>query len=330
MTQKTLGERIKYHRKRLGLTQEELAQRMGVSAQAVSKWENSLSSPDISILPELAEVFGISLDELLGRVESGSKVHEAQPVEAPKKEFHFEWENPRRKLHGVLFAIFVLLFGGLLLTNHLLQLEVSWWTLLWTLGLVYIGLCGLTRKFSFFCLVMVLAGAFFLTDAYRLIAFDLGWGVLIPAVLIVWGCSLLLDLLLGKKKKHSVRVHTDGKACREYSCEDGWLKCELSFGECRMPIVTPLLRGGEIECSFGDFSVDFSGCEALANDCRVQIDQSFGNLTLLVPDKFEVRICAQEHFAASAEIKGSPAPDPKGVLQLALNDNFGAITVKYV
>ncbi len=330
MIQKTLGERIKYHRKRLGLTQEELARRMGVTAQAVSKWENNLSSPDISILPELAEVFDISLDELLGRTAGENAVHEAQPVEEPKKEFHFEWSNPKKKLHSILFAVFVLLYGGLLLTNNLLQLDVSWWTLLWTLGLVYAGLCGLTSRFSFFCLVMVLAGAFFLTDAYGFVPFDLGWGVLIPAVLIIWGCSLLLDLLLGKKKKHGVHVHTDGKACREYSCEDGWLKCELSFGECRMPVVTPLLRGGEIECSFGNFSVDFSGCEALAPDCRVEIDQSFGNLTLLIPDKYEARICSQEHFAASAEIKGSPAPNPKGILQLALDDNFGAVTIKYV
>ena len=51
MEQGTLGKRIAYHRKRLGMTQEQLAQRVGVSAQAVSKWENNLSCPDITILP---------------------------------------------------------------------------------------------------------------------------------------------------------------------------------------------------------------------------------------------------------------------------------------
>ena len=50
MEQGTLGKRIAYHRKRLGMTQEQLAQRVGVSAQAVSKWENNLSCPDITIL----------------------------------------------------------------------------------------------------------------------------------------------------------------------------------------------------------------------------------------------------------------------------------------
>lgn len=62
----SLGERIAYYRKKEGLTQEVLAEKCSVSAQAVSKWENGLSAPDISLLPQLAELFGISCDELLG------------------------------------------------------------------------------------------------------------------------------------------------------------------------------------------------------------------------------------------------------------------------
>lgn len=62
----TLGKRILYHRKRLGLTQDQLAERMGVTAQAVSKWEHDLSCPDVTTVPRLAELFGISTDELLG------------------------------------------------------------------------------------------------------------------------------------------------------------------------------------------------------------------------------------------------------------------------
>lgn len=61
-----LNERIAYYRKKCGLTQEELAEKCSVTPQAVSKWENGLTSPDISLLPHLAETFGISTDELLG------------------------------------------------------------------------------------------------------------------------------------------------------------------------------------------------------------------------------------------------------------------------
>ena len=61
-----LSERIAWYRKKCGLTQEELAEKCSVTPQAVSKWENGLTSPDISLLPRLGEVFGITTDELLG------------------------------------------------------------------------------------------------------------------------------------------------------------------------------------------------------------------------------------------------------------------------
>ena len=61
----TIGSRIAKFRKEKGRTQEDLANLMGVSAQAVSKWENDASCPDISLLPKLAQILGITTDELL-------------------------------------------------------------------------------------------------------------------------------------------------------------------------------------------------------------------------------------------------------------------------
>ena len=66
--EQTLGKRIMHHRKRMGLTQDQLAEKLGVTAQAVSKWENDQSCPDITMLPKLADIFGISVDALLGLV----------------------------------------------------------------------------------------------------------------------------------------------------------------------------------------------------------------------------------------------------------------------
>lgn len=60
----TLGKKISELRKEKGITQEELAERLGVSPQAVSKWENDLSCPDIMLLPELAKLFDVTIDEL--------------------------------------------------------------------------------------------------------------------------------------------------------------------------------------------------------------------------------------------------------------------------
>ena len=62
---KTLGTKIAELRKQNGMTQLELAERMGVTDKAVSKWERDLSCPDINSIPTLAEVLGVSVDELM-------------------------------------------------------------------------------------------------------------------------------------------------------------------------------------------------------------------------------------------------------------------------
>ncbi len=59
-----IGTRIKSLRLANSMTQEQLAQKLGVSAQAVSKWEGGTNMPDIQILPDLAVIFGVSIDEL--------------------------------------------------------------------------------------------------------------------------------------------------------------------------------------------------------------------------------------------------------------------------
>lgn len=61
-----LNEQIAFLRKEKGITQEELANALGVSNQAVSKWENGQCCPDIELLPEIAKYFNVSIDRLMG------------------------------------------------------------------------------------------------------------------------------------------------------------------------------------------------------------------------------------------------------------------------
>ena len=61
-----LGINIAYYRKMNCLTQEELANLIGVSTQAASKWEQQLTCPDIMLLPKIAKTFNITIDELFG------------------------------------------------------------------------------------------------------------------------------------------------------------------------------------------------------------------------------------------------------------------------
>lgn len=58
-----IGDKIRQLRRNKRMTQEQLAERVGISFQAISKWENNIALPDITMLPKLAMVFGVSIDE---------------------------------------------------------------------------------------------------------------------------------------------------------------------------------------------------------------------------------------------------------------------------
>lgn len=70
----TIGMRIQQARKQKAFTQSELADKLYVSAQAVSKWENDQASPDITMLSSLSEILGVTIDYLI----NGKK--ESEPV----------------------------------------------------------------------------------------------------------------------------------------------------------------------------------------------------------------------------------------------------------
>lgn len=69
----TLEEQIKHYRKQAGLSQEKMAEKIGVSRQAITKWENGTGTPDIANLMAIADLFQISVDELLSNEKSEKK-----------------------------------------------------------------------------------------------------------------------------------------------------------------------------------------------------------------------------------------------------------------
>lgn len=93
MMNQSLGGRIAELRRKKNMTQEELAAELGVTPQAVSKWENDLSCPDITLLPQLARLFGVTIDELLG--------NQNQP------ETTLLPEEQRKPLKDMIFRIYV-------------------------------------------------------------------------------------------------------------------------------------------------------------------------------------------------------------------------------
>ena len=91
----TFGEKLNYLRKHAGLTQDDVAQHLGISPQAVSKWENDLSCPDIMLLPEIAKLYGKTVDALLGDGDfAEAEVTEEKEATEEKEEIPAEEKQP--------------------------------------------------------------------------------------------------------------------------------------------------------------------------------------------------------------------------------------------
>ena len=92
----TIGEKIAKLRKERNVTQEELAGIIGVSAQSISKWENNVTLPDILLLPLLAEIFGITIDELFSiehQPQKNTFPYEETPAAIYDEILNMMWQN---------------------------------------------------------------------------------------------------------------------------------------------------------------------------------------------------------------------------------------------
>lgn len=334
----TLGKRIAANRRRLGLTQDQLAEQLGVTAQAVSKWENDQSCPDINILPRLAAIFDISTDELLGyssHVEQ--KVHQAEVVDDDDQDnndddrhISISWDNGKR--HGLGFALCVLLVGILTLVSRTLQWDVSFWSILWPSALLIWGIMGLFPRFSVFSLGMTLFGGYFLIDNLGVLPYELPSDMIFPVCVVLFGVGLLIDVLRKPKKKKGFHfVTSDGKSPSSVECnnDDDSFNCSLNFGETTHLVTSSRLQSGNATVNFGQLTVDLSGVQSVAINCQVNVDCAFGEVHLLVPSKYHIK-CVKETAFGSVNFEGEPATDVGGVILLDASANFGQIVVTYI
>lgn len=117
----TLGRRIQKLRKAQALTQDALTETLGVTPQAVSKWETDQSCPDIMTLPQLAQQLQVSIDTLLTGEAAASALQPAAPAKKPEElivRIQFEEESFTRICCNLPFTVFKLgaRFGFLSLT----------------------------------------------------------------------------------------------------------------------------------------------------------------------------------------------------------------------
>lgn len=99
-----IGENIRSCRRKMNLTQEQLAERLGVSFQSVSRWENDLTYPDMELLPALTGIFKISADELLG-VSEAKKEQEADKILRELTELSNRENAPAERINELIRAV---------------------------------------------------------------------------------------------------------------------------------------------------------------------------------------------------------------------------------
>ena len=325
--EQTLGKRIMQNRKRLGLTQDQLAEKLGVTAQAVSKWENDQSCPDIYMLPKLADLFGITTDDLLGR----PIVCECKPenVEKPSG-WEFHWDSGRRG--AICFAVFVLLVGSLLLAAKYFSWPADLWDIAWPSALLVFGLSALPRRFHFTNLACALLGGYYLANNLGIWEVSVHKKLIFPALILLFGLGLLLDALR-KPKNGRFHIHKKGnishKTEKHFVQEEDWFSCNLSFGEVTHQITLPRLSHGQAHVSFGEMIVDLTGCGEILNGCELDVSASFGSFQLKVPKAYRVECAAGTSFG-DISIHGQPDDQPLTIIKLTGGVSFGDIEIHYV
>jgi len=334
--EQTLGKRIAAFRKKNGMTQEGLAEKLGITAQAVSKWENDQSCPDITMLPRLAEIFHVSTDELLGIGREKAQEAEIVPPE-PEKEsgVNLEINLENSKKNSVAVAVLVLLVGGVLLLGSILQWDLTFWSVFWPSALLIFGLSGIRPGFSFLRVGCALVGGYYLLCLLKVIpdSFQLSKNMIFPLLLVFVGLNLL-GKALRKPERPWIRIGKNGKTVasvnKNHFTKGGEsFSCAASFGEKHYEVQLPRLSSGEAAVSFGELAVDLTGCTQIVDGCRLNVSCSFGELILCVPKNCRIEPAITTAFA-EYNVSGHPDADAPVTIRVEGSVNFGEIVVKYV
>ena len=331
--EETLGKRIVQNRKRLGLTQDALAEKLGVTAQAVSKWENDQSCPDITMLPRLAAVFGVTTDALLG-LEAPAKeaeVMEDTPglhIDNQNGHWEFKWDGGRRNYLAI--ALWVISTALMLLAGNILNQQVGLWSALWTTALALFGLFGLCPKFSVFRLGCALAGGYFIVGELWPRMFVLDKSYILPIVLLLFGLKLLAEA--GKKNRNpSFHITSNGKnnSRSDYRASGEAFDCDLCFGSRSQPVELPRLKDGTVDVAFGELTLDLGGCGEFAPGCHLDLDCTFGSLNVLLPSSVRAEASSDTAFGNFTVI-GQPKPDAADTILINADVSFGEIILRYI
>ena len=145
-----IGKFIALNRKNKGLTQEQLAEKLGVTNKTISRWETGKYMPDLSLLKPLSEELGITLNELL----SGEKIEEQKIVENTEKNIinTIDYSNKKVENEHKKISIILMILGAIISISALtiFDKESSWCSIYSIIGIIIfvIGLVRNLKKFK--------------------------------------------------------------------------------------------------------------------------------------------------------------------------------------
>ena len=332
----TMGKRISELRKGKGMTQDQLSQIMGVSAQAVSKWENDLSCPDISILPQLAEALGVTTDQLLGKEPLRSLSVEDGKPKAEKKMHTVNVTLQMAKWEKIVFSLLLLGIGVVFLLNalHVISLGtgITLWSVLWPFFLTCMGVMLCRKELNPVSLGLALFGLYMFLFNLKIIPeqYRLTWSMIWPTALILIGLTVLLGYLFPNRKGEGEGIFRveKGDPVFDYSEEGGFVKIDAAFSSPSKKVTgDDPFRGADIDMSFGSLVFDLTEAN-IENGATIDADVSFGTLTLRLP----ASVCVKAENSAAFGGVSCPAGDPDAAIRINLKADvsFGKIEVEYV
>ncbi len=337
MENQSMGKRIMALRKNKAMTQEQLAEKLGVSSQAVSKWENDVSCPDISLLPQLADVLGVTTDELLGAKPIEPHVVVVDAKDRSKggadagKGFTVSYSGDNKK-EGVWFALAIILVGlAFLFTRTGVLPFGSGMTLLgviWPAVLIGVGVSWFLKSYSPFGLGLGALGLYYLLFNLGAITYSLSWGIVWPVLVILLGLTILLDKFY-PNRHGKWSQHVGDRAKSEFSDNAGYIDYDSAFSEETRKVTAEEFTGADLDVSFGKYTLDLTAIQSVRAGAILDVDVSFGSLEIWLPRTVQVHTNSDKAFG-SIQMKGSADADAPYSVDLRGDVSFGSLEIRYM
>ena len=335
MEVQTIGKRITALRKEKGMTQEQLAERLGVSAQAVSKWEIDVSCPDISIIAELAKTLNVSTDELLGAKPMEPRVVVVDTSTNKEKnqnggrEFSATYSGGKRS--GIWFAVAMILVGLAFILSRTNVLPngagVTFWNIVWPAVLIGVGVSWFVHDFSPLGLGVAGLGFYYLLFHLGAVAFELSWSVIWPILVVLLGLTILMDILFPNRSKFWNKGHHEGKT--QFNVSGGYLKYDCTFSDENRKVEADEFSGADVDVSFGKSVLDLTSIKSVRDNTIIDVDVSFGAMEILMPRSIRLVIESDKAFGAIQQ-HGEPFGDATMSILLRGDVSFGSLEIRYL